>query len=126
MQIVPQSTAKYSTTDHKHFTGVLCNADTLDAGIYRGNVDSYGGQGFDKIENGKSKMLEFPSQQQREVIDEIKEFWSKQVEYQTIGVTHKRGVLLYGEPGAARQASSTSSSTTSSIAMALCLTSAPQ
>jgi len=99
MQIVTQSTAKYSTTDHKHFTGVLCNADTLDSGVYRGYIDSYGGIHFDKIDHGKSTMLEFPSLQQREVIEEIKEFWQKQVEYQTLGVTHKRGVLLYGEPG---------------------------
>lgn len=33
------------------------------------------------------------------ILDQIKLFWSKEAEYKKYGFVHKRGVLLYGEPG---------------------------
>lgn len=33
------------------------------------------------------------------ILDQIKLFWSKEEEYKKFGFVHKRGILLYGEPG---------------------------
>jgi AAA family ATPase len=33
------------------------------------------------------------------VLKEIEEFWNNQDSYKTLGITHKRGILLYGPPG---------------------------
>lgn len=102
IEIVPVSTAKYSTTDHKSYTGVNCNTDSLDAGVYRCSIGYNGEIFFNKVENGKSEMLKFPSEQQTEVIEEIKEFWSKREDYKKMGLTYKRGVLLYGPQGSGK------------------------
>lgn len=48
------------------------------------------------------EVLRFPDAPSDEVIDEIKDFWSKRDLYKQAGITYKRGILLYGPPGSGK------------------------
>ena len=96
---IEKSSAKYSTTDHKQYLGVNCNCEALDSGVYRCHITFQGEYQFNKVDNGEAIMLKFPSEQQKDIIEEIKDFWGKKDEYKQLGLTHKRGVLLYGDAG---------------------------
>lgn len=102
IEVIQKSSAKYSTTDRKKFFGVECNADTLDSGVFRTRIDFNGNTIFEKIDEGKAAMLKFPSDQQRYVIDEINDFWKKEADYKKMGLSYKRGVLLYGPQGSGK------------------------
>ncbi len=101
-QVLPKSTAKYSTTDYKEFQGVNCNVDALDPAIYRCSIDYHGTISYNKVDKNTTEMLQFPSAQQSEVIEEIKEFWDKSKDYKQFGIAYKRGLLLYGPHGSGK------------------------
>lgn len=102
MEVIQKSTAKYSTTDRQMFIGVDCNCDKLDSGVYRTYITYQGEHQFTKLDKSKSEMLEFPSEQQNAVTREIHDFWGKRDEYKKLGLTFKRGVLLYGPQGSGK------------------------
>jgi SpoVK/Ycf46/Vps4 family AAA+-type ATPase len=96
------SVAKYSTQDQRKFTGVECNTDKLVPAVYRCNIDYHGNHIFSMVDGGKYEVLNFPSAQQSEIISEIKSFWDKKDEYRQMGITFKRGILLYGPQGSGK------------------------
>lgn len=45
------------------------------------------------------QLLIFPDKQHQEIIGDIKKFWQRKEFYVKYNFSHKRGILLYGEPG---------------------------
>jgi len=45
------------------------------------------------------ELYELPTQEIIEILDDIKKFWSKLEIYKNYKLIHKRGILLYGDPG---------------------------
>jgi SpoVK/Ycf46/Vps4 family AAA+-type ATPase len=70
----------------------------LEAGVYA-IKSSMQGIYFEKIEQNSDGILEFDDERLNEVRSEIDNFWTLGEAFREMGITHKRGVLLYGLPG---------------------------
>lgn len=45
------------------------------------------------------ELFELPTPEINEILEDLKKFWLKGGEYKKFGILHKRGILLYGDPG---------------------------
>lgn len=45
------------------------------------------------------ELFELPTPEIEEIINDMKIFWEKRETYKSFGLIHKRGILLYGDPG---------------------------
>jgi SpoVK/Ycf46/Vps4 family AAA+-type ATPase len=83
-----------------HFSpmGEITTQSTLDPGIY--DVKStMNGIIFEVHDLKTDEILRFEDSRYNQVLDEISNFWSLKDDFNKMGFTHKRGVLLYGSPG---------------------------
>lgn len=71
---------------------------TLEAGIYR-IQESMSGIYFEKADLNSDEIIRFKDSRLNEVEQEIDLFWSLSEDFEKMGITHKRGVLLHGAPG---------------------------
>lgn len=63
----------------------------LDAGIF-----------FQEIEDAGDDLLDWPGSVVSEVMADIQQFWTREPAFHEMGLTHKRGMLLYGPPGSGK------------------------
>src|SRR5690606_25113144 len=47
-------------------------------------------------------LLKFPDSASKEVLEGIREFWDREELFKKYGLPHKRGIMLYGPPGAGK------------------------
>jgi hypothetical protein len=73
--------------------------DKLDAGVYHVYRDFEGNTYFERKSIRSDDLLRFEDDRAAAVLGEIKLFWDLRESYGKLGLTHKRGVLLYGAPG---------------------------
>lgn len=78
--------------------GAIVTQEKLDPGMYQVKQTMQGIM-FEFHELNTDELLRFDDSRHREVLGEIKDFWRRKDEYVKLGFTHKRGVLLRGEPG---------------------------
>lgn len=71
---------------------------TLEAGIYQ-IKESMTGIYFEKIEINSDEALQFEDERLDAIHEEIDRFWQLESAFREMGITHKRGVLLFGQPG---------------------------
>jgi SpoVK/Ycf46/Vps4 family AAA+-type ATPase len=74
--------------------------NTIPSGFYD-VVWNSGVQQF-TLKNSKlniDELFELPSKEIEEILTDIDNFWLNNERYKTYGFTHKRGILMYGEPG---------------------------
>jgi AAA+ superfamily predicted ATPase len=45
------------------------------------------------------ELYQLPSEELLDIIDDIEKFWSRKAKYKEYNFVHKRGILLYGDPG---------------------------
>lgn len=57
-----------------------------------------------RIQFSTDSLIELPDDASSTIIEHIKEFWSKQEAFRDLGVTYKRGIVLYGPPGSGKSA----------------------
>lgn len=57
-----------------------------------------------KIQFSTDSLIELPDDESSSIISHIKEFWNKQDAFKELGVTYKRGIVLYGPPGSGKSA----------------------
>lgn len=50
----------------------------------------------------KERLYEFPDSPTKQVMDELRDFWSKKLLYEKANILHKRGILLFGPVGVAK------------------------
>lgn len=72
---------------------------TLSPGVYEPEYNSNFGSVFMRIDTNLDELYELPSNELSEVITDIKTFWGKKGLYEKFKFVHKRGILLYGDPG---------------------------
>ena len=78
--------------------GEIVTQPTLDPGIY--DVRStMSGIIFEIHELRTDEILRFEDSRYNKVLEEIDKFWGLKDEFDKMGFTHKRGVLLHGAPG---------------------------
>lgn len=73
--------------------------EKLEAGVYKA-CTNMAGQAFFSIHEAKTdELLRFEDPRHELVIGEIKKFWERKESFKEMGFTHKRGMLLTGDPG---------------------------
>lgn len=73
---------------------------TLEAGLYEPfYVERAQQWGFLKLAINTDELFELPTKEIQIILNDLKEFWRKKEVYKQFKLMHKRGVLLFGDPG---------------------------
>jgi len=93
-----------STPDGAVFWGTSNIVDDLPPGLYKCAHRDDIGACLSKLIIETDDLIVLPDMVCNEVIDQIKTFWSKSVRDAMVlrGFLHKRGILMYGEPGSGK------------------------
>lgn len=74
-------------------------ADTVIPGLYRVDYRDRIGVCLDKQIISTDELLPLPDSDGAKIIEEIEKFWKLKKEFKKRGLLHKRGILMYGDPG---------------------------
>jgi len=78
--------------------------DTIPSGVYE-YISPYGSAPYlGRIGISVDKLLELPDDATTEVLDHVVDFWSKESAFRELNIVYKRGIILYGPPGAGKSA----------------------
>jgi ATP-dependent 26S proteasome regulatory subunit len=88
----------YSPT-HNQYVGIHETASTLPPGLYKLSLDMFGAPVAKQLDLRKDVMKTFQNGPLAKVVVEVDKFWANADHYSRLGVSHKRGILLYGPPG---------------------------
>jgi AAA+ superfamily predicted ATPase len=81
-----------------HPVGQIKTVKTLPPGIY--NIqDSVQGPYFEITDIRTDNLLKFADSRYNMILEEIDQFWGDKEKFNSMGFLHKRGILLYGNPG---------------------------
>jgi len=80
------------------FYPAFVTADKLDSGFYEVGHDQ---QGFylQKKETSTDTLYGLPNPELLDIVDDIENFWKRVDIYKKYGFLHKRGILMFGDPG---------------------------
>lgn len=84
---------------HNRYTGVGQSIDTIPSGVYDFVLDNLGNPIAIWQDQRSDNFCDFEFGPLASVQSEIDKFWNSAERYAALGVTHKRGILLYGPPG---------------------------
>ena len=106
---------KKSDEDKKHsrwatdaesnmFWGTGNTVDTMPPGMYKCGYQDNIGPCLSKVIIETDDLISMPDMMCQEAINQITTFWSEEVrkKMETRGFLHKRGILMYGEPGSGK------------------------
>lgn len=68
-------------------------------GFYEVGLDSNIGYYLQKKHVNTDELYQLPSDELTDIIEDIQKFWQRADRYKEYGFLHKRGILLYGDPG---------------------------
>lgn len=78
------------------------SAEKLPAGVYK-PVSPYDGPSFlYRVKFSGDKLLALPDDPSSDILEHITDFWGKEEAFRELGVTYKRGIILYGPPGSGK------------------------
>ena len=86
------------------FSPTLSTTEKLEAGFYEVGYDSNIGHYLEKKDVNTDELYELPSAELMDIIEDIEKFWNRKHKYEQYNFIHKRGILLYGEPGCGKSA----------------------
>jgi len=81
------------------FTPTGSTVEGLQPGLYRLSQDYNGNIFFNEAELDSDSLLRFEDKRYADVISQVSRFWGMKDKYESMGMIHKRGLLLYGPPG---------------------------
>ena len=84
------------------YTPTMPTVTQLPAGFYELGIDNQIGIYYEKRKVDTDELFELPSDELQDIIQDIENFWERSDKYEEYGFLHKRGILLYGEPGAGK------------------------
>ena len=80
------------------------SVSTLPAGMYSLESMPMGGMHVHSRPLRADRLVTFSEEQHQQLQNEVDLFWDSRAHYQSLGVTHKRGILLHGLPGCGKTA----------------------
>ncbi len=84
------------------YTPTMPTVGKIPPGFYElGNSNEIGVY-FEKKKVGTDELFSLPSEELLDIIEDIEKFWTRSDRYKEYGFLHKRGILLYGDPGAGK------------------------
>lgn len=91
---------------HKTYTGKapVIIKEELASGYYSITTNMYDEPLFELLSLRDDKICNFVSGPSDDIYNEVTSFWESNDTYKKIGITHKRGILLYGPPGCGKSA----------------------
>lgn len=91
---------KWTYSDEQdYFVGAREIVKNLPDGLYRLNISPFGDPVAHKMELCHDEMIQFKNGPMPAIITEMRRFWQSAERYKKLGVSHKRGILMYGPPG---------------------------
>jgi len=93
---------QWTTGDDKRFVPASKTRQVLIPGVYEIQHSSQIGIYFEKIPVKTEGLLRFPQTNSERVINEIEKFWDREDLFREYGLTYKRGLILWGPPGAGK------------------------
>jgi len=84
------------------YTPTMPTISRLSPGFYEIGYDGQIGVYFEKKSVSTDELYQLPSPELTDIIRDIETFWEKSGKYKEYGFLHKRGILLYGDPGAGK------------------------
>ena len=88
--------------DQSVYWGTSNIADNIPPGLYKCAQRDDVGPCFQKIIIATDKLIDLPDTACDEVVTEIEQFWGMKSKFEARGFLHKRGILMYGEPGSGK------------------------
>jgi hypothetical protein len=91
---------QWSIFPNDEFAPAMPTAKKLEAGLYecRWN-NSIQAPSLVKKQINLDELYELPSPEIQNILDDIQTFWDRKGEYRKYNFVHKRGILLWGDPG---------------------------
>ena len=86
------------------FTPTLSTTKELESGFYEIGYDSNIGIYMEKKEVNADELYHLPSNELTDIIEDIEKFWNRKDKFKQYNFIHKRGILLYGQPGCGKSA----------------------
>ncbi len=96
---------QWTTSDDKRFLPASHTVDILTPGVYEIQSSPNIGIFFEKLPVNIKGLIRFPQTNSNKVIEEIAKFWDREDIFKQYGLTHKRGILLWGPPGSGKSCS---------------------
>ena len=94
------SHCQWSILANDEFAPALSTMKKLPAGLYEIIWNQSMGQNtFKKQAMNIDELYHLPSPEIQSILDDIQTFWDKRDQYKKYNFVHKRGILLWGEPG---------------------------
>lgn len=93
---------QWTTDDNTRFIPAARTCGTLPPGLYRISQNAGIGVYFESLAVKTEGLLRFPQVNSDKVIHEIEKFWERGDIFAQFGLTHKRGILLWGPPGSGK------------------------
>jgi hypothetical protein len=93
---------QWGSSDGEVFVPTAPTVQVLPPGCYNVNYNSSIGLFFEKIPVKTEDLVRFPDTTSHKVIDEIKNFWTRQKFFSDYDIAYKRGIIVYGPPGSGK------------------------
>jgi hypothetical protein len=84
------------------YTPAMTTTAQLPSGFYEINADGTIGTYMELKQVNTDELYQLPSPELTDIIEDIEKFWNRADKYKEYGFLHKRGILLYGAPGAGK------------------------
>jgi len=106
IKLLDKSTNQWtSSPDDSLFWSTNNVRSVLPSGLYKCIMTEKTGYSFQKLIVSTDDLIHVPDTASSKVIAEIEKFWGLKEEFKQRGFLHKRGVLMFGEPGSGKTAS---------------------
>ena len=86
------------------FSPTLATTPTITPGYYEVGLDNTIGIYLEKKDVNTDELYQLPSAELMDILEDIEKFWNRKDKYKEYNFIHKRGILLYGEPGCGKSA----------------------
>ena len=94
-----KTTRGWTITDAGNYKFNASITKAIPSGMYKIVEEYNAGLCFSPVEVKSDQIIDLPGLPTKYIIDQMENFWSGQEVYEKLRLLHKRGLLLYGEPG---------------------------
>lgn len=91
--------SQWASHDGGKYTPTMPTCKTLPSGFYELNMSSDIGIHLEFKDMNTDELYELPSVELVDMLEDIEKFWDRSENYKKYRFLHKRGILLYGDPG---------------------------